>query len=63
MPNPPVYIPIPPPGSTDVPSQPVNEPPTDSPYWQQVFLPNVGWIWAIVPKPPEGGGEGSSSSP
>jgi hypothetical protein len=61
MPNPPVYIPIPPPGSTDMPSQPVNEPPTDSPYWMQVFLPNVGWIWAIIPKPPTGGSEGTEN--
>jgi hypothetical protein len=63
FPNPPVYIPIPPPGeSSGQPSQPVNEPPTDNPYWMQVFLPNVGWIWAIVPKPPSGG-EGSTSNP
>lgn len=54
FPTPPVYIPIPRPGSGE-PSQPVNEPPTDSPYWQQVFLPNTGWVWAIVPKPPSGG--------
>jgi hypothetical protein len=60
----PIYIPIPPPGSTNEPSQPINTPPSDSPYWQQVFLPNVGWIWAIVPKPPSSGeGEGSSSNP
>jgi hypothetical protein len=57
FPNPPVYIPIPPPGSTDVPSTPINTPPTDSPYWMQVFLPNVGWVWAIIPKPPTGGEE------
>lgn len=60
FPTPPIYIPIPPPGSTNVPSQPINEPPTDSPYWQQAFLPNVGWVWVIIPKPPEGGGEGTS---
>jgi hypothetical protein len=63
FPTPPIYIPIPPPGS-EAPSQPINEPPTDSPYWMQVFLPNVGWVWAIIPKPPSGGGgEGSSGSP
>jgi hypothetical protein len=57
FPNPPVYIPIPPPGSTDVPSTPINTPPTDSPYWMQAFLPNVGWVWVIIPKPPTGGEE------
>jgi hypothetical protein len=57
----PIYIP---PGSVSAPSQPVNDPPTDSPYWQQVFVPSMGgWVWAIIPPPQGQGGEGSSTSP
>lgn len=49
-------------GSGGAPSQPVNTPPTDSPYWQNVFIPRVGWVWALVP--PSGEGEaGGSESP
>jgi hypothetical protein len=50
----PIYIP--PSSGNGGPSQPVNTPPTDSPYWMQVYLPRVGWVWAIVPKPQSGGG-------
>jgi hypothetical protein len=28
---------------------PVNRPPGDSPYWSQVYIPYVGWVWALVP--------------
>jgi len=45
-------------GGGGQPSQPVNEPPTDSPYWQNVFIPGVGWVWAIIPPQNAGGGEG-----
>jgi hypothetical protein len=60
----PIYIPKPPEGGSGggQPSQPVNTPPTDSPYWQNVFVPRVGWVWAIVPpQSTNGGGEGGSS--
>jgi hypothetical protein len=61
FPSYPIYIP---PGSSgggsgNAPSQPVNTPPTDSPYWQNVFIPRIGWVWAIVP--PQGEGEAVSS--
>ena len=63
----PIYIPIIPPGGGEVPTQPINEPPTDNPYWQQVFLPNVGWVWAVVPppnwNPGQGGGSGGGQPP
>jgi hypothetical protein len=40
----------------------VNTPPTDSPYWQQVYAPQAGgWIWALVPPAQEPGGEGGES--
>lgn len=71
MPTPPIYIPIEPGGGQGQPSQPINEPPTDSPYWQLVYIPQMGgWVWAVVPppgwKPGQGGqqppeGEGGSS--
>jgi hypothetical protein len=34
------------------PEQPINQPPGPNPAWKQVFIPNVGWVWALVP--PEG---------
>ena len=75
FPTPPIYIPIQPPGGggggggsgNENPSQPISEPPTDNPYWQQVFLPNTGWVWAIVPpphwQPGQGGGSGGGQPP
>jgi hypothetical protein len=45
---PPSIWPNPPEGSVS-PDNPVNRPPGDSPMWKQVYIPGVGFIWAIVP--------------
>jgi hypothetical protein len=31
---------------------PINRPPSDDPRWLQVYVPGLGWVWALVP--PEG---------
>lgn len=50
----PIYIPPSSGSGGGAPSHPVNTPPTDSPYWQNVWIPRVGWVWAIVPAQGEG---------
>jgi hypothetical protein len=37
------------PGSQPGVGNPINRPPTDNDMWKQVYIPGVGWIWAMVP--------------
>jgi hypothetical protein len=37
------------PGAQPGVDNPVNRPPSESGNWTQVYLPGVGWVWAIVP--------------
>ena len=70
FPTPPIVLPTPPTGGGGTPSHPINSPPGDNPNWLLVYVPGLGWVWALVPgaagKPPEtppGGGEQSHPEP
>jgi hypothetical protein len=30
-------------------TNPINRPPSDDPRWLQVYVPGIGWVWALAP--------------
>jgi hypothetical protein len=58
VPTHPIVIPPQPPGGGEgggedaSATNPINRPPSEDPRWLQVYVPGIGWVWALVP--PEG---------